>query len=443
MSRLNMAGQSQVNEFSRSFSAPSENFNRTISRLATSPEIVDSGHDSGSMGTSNAGSILSPTDSSILESPLFSGGPARRDSSGVLQSPDVLDPVKEDGFYLLKKDSQRRTTLVKILRDDKQRICSTWMSLLLREVPDSCLTDMHLSTLMDGMKGFIPEQNQAPLEKAVTELREALDYDGTKLNQLQLALYQFQEAVNSVLRVHSIKPHWMFALDGLVTRAVHAAIMVLSPELGAHLADAAILGPLGGQGARAEQEDVEEIDLQPVDEAGSTSGVSTSTTGAPRGGPAGAPGPSRSHSLALASFGRLREENRQLMSDLVVSQSSYQEMLRQSLAEQKLHLQMLSQSLAASHLHNQHILGATSETQGDVYDNQESSHDPELITWLEGLGLNRRSVDLCLAQDLTLSDILELMTRDDLKRLGLKAGPELRIWREILKHRNIPLTPTP
>merc|ERR1719208_438109 len=132
MSRLNV---NIITDYSRSISAPAPNLARAVSRLATSPEILDSGLDSGSVGTSNEGSILTPTDVSV-DNPLQT---TRRDSSGVLQSPDVLDPAKEDGFYLLKKDSQRRATLGKILKD----------------VHDFCLTEQHLSTLVEGMKGYI------------------------------------------------------------------------------------------------------------------------------------------------------------------------------------------------------------------------------------------------------------------------------------------------
>jgi len=143
----------------------------------------------------------------------------------------------------------------------------------------------------------------------------------------------------------------------------------------------------------------------------------------------------------LSALGRVREENRQLLQDLLQAQSGYQELLKQSLAEQKLHLQMLSQTLAASHLSGE--VKTLNENNGNVKQSPDDAFDPSLVKWLQNLGLGSTSIDKILSEDLTLSDVLDLMSRDDLKRLGLKAGPELRIWRAILQHRNIPLTPTP
>jgi hypothetical protein len=89
---------------------------------------------------------------------------------------------------------------------------------------------------MRTLRSFIAEQSKQPLKDVVKSLKEEFDYDGTTINQIQLALYLFTEAVNAVLRLHSIKPHWMFALDNLMRTAVQAAIMVLSPDLGENLA---------------------------------------------------------------------------------------------------------------------------------------------------------------------------------------------------------------
>jgi len=82
---------------------------------------------------------------------------------------------------------------------------------------------------MRGLRDYISEQNQEVIVTAIRTLKEELDFDSTAINHLHLAIYLFQTAVNEVLRMHSIKPHWMFALDNLVRNAVQAAITVLSP----------------------------------------------------------------------------------------------------------------------------------------------------------------------------------------------------------------------
>ena len=55
-----------------------------------------------------------------------------------------------------------------------------------QDVPDSCITIHHLATLVDGLNGYLPEQTQQPVEAALSELRDALDYDGAKIKHLQL-----------------------------------------------------------------------------------------------------------------------------------------------------------------------------------------------------------------------------------------------------------------
>ena len=107
--------------------------------------------------------------------------------------------------------------------------------------------------------------------------------------------------------------------------------------------------------------------------------------------------------------------NRQLLTDLLRAQTDYHQLLRQSLEEQKLHLQMLSQNLAASHLQ-------TRETREVETQRHVPTADKELDTWLQNLAIDERSVDVFVNEDLTLNDVLELMSRDDLKRLGLKVS---------------------
>uniref|UniRef100_A0A672IRV7 mitogen-activated protein kinase kinase kinase n=1 Tax=Salarias fasciatus TaxID=181472 RepID=A0A672IRV7_SALFA len=76
---------------------------------------------------------------------------------------------KDSGFFMLRKDSERRATLHHILTEDQ--------------------------------------------DKVVANLMEAFTQ------------------VNKVLRNHNIKPHWMFALDNIIRKAVQTAITILVPGI--------------------------------------------------------------------------------------------------------------------------------------------------------------------------------------------------------------------
>lgn len=54
----------------------------------------------------------------------------------------------------------------------------------------------------------------------------AAGHEGLKAELFYLAL---SLQVNKVLRNHLIRPHWMFAMDNIIRRAVQAAVTILIP----------------------------------------------------------------------------------------------------------------------------------------------------------------------------------------------------------------------
>ena len=61
--------------------------------------------------------------------------------------------------------------------------------------------------------------------------------------------------------------------------------------------------------------------------------------------------------------------------------------------------------------------------------------DTKLRQWLRDLDLDESSIRRFSDEDLTFNDVIAFMTREDLRSLKLKLGPELRIWDAIKKER--------
>ncbi|XP_075217555.1 apoptotic signal-regulating kinase 1 isoform X2 [Lycorma delicatula] len=434
-------------EYGRSISVPGE---RVIKSALVGNTAPVSSTVSNCNSVLNTRAPMSPTEETLPNSTCDSDQTlTRRSSSGGLMSPEVDGgprcppgaPTEQDGFYLLKKDSQRRMTLSRVLSQDQSNICQVWLMNINKDIGETVLNMSHLEVLMRGLRDYIADQNKEVIENAIHNLKEELDFDSVAINQLHLALYLFQDAVNTVLRHHSIKPHWMFALDNLVRTAVQAAITVLSPELGANLA-----GQDGHDVSRGGQTDL----------GGPPSVLSTVNS-------------LKSHKTSADSFVSslkfrseyreqlcaLRAENSRLLQELVEGQHMYQVLLKQALEENRSHIQLLKQaveqmSFVASIIRGDREISTVDSGSGSRNSPEssgsngrvpphisvtDSSADAKLIEWLQGTGLDQPSIDKFLVEEYCLEDILHFVNRDDIRKLGLRGGVELRVWKAITKWR--------
>uniref|UniRef100_A0A182KAK0 mitogen-activated protein kinase kinase kinase n=1 Tax=Anopheles christyi TaxID=43041 RepID=A0A182KAK0_9DIPT len=487
----------------------------------------------------------------------------RRSSSGGLLSPEIDittatasklplagEANESDGFYLLKKDSQRRQTLDKVLCHDVTKICELWLTKI---EPDAnqelAITREHLEKLLNGLRKYIAEQRTDTLEQAIAQLKEQPNFNATAIVQLHLALYAFQNTVITVLRSHNIKPHWMFALENLVKSAVHAGITILSPKLGANLAGNApnddeydedsnelavpsaappaitvrplvngrpVVGNHQHGTARDERDggglaydceyDVYDLmdgvcggEEDPMDElddplTGTSSGHGTLRCSVkPR---------ARSHGTDAAGSGTplqkktrwktlreqveaLKVENLRLKEYLLESQQSYQSAFR-AVLESGAFARCLTDQLVALmerclHEHGTapdlgdggaeggradraqpwnrmppvgltaagppNHLPAVDEGRDGAMEKQQKEQEEEedevmgdrrLAEWLQAQGIKRPECQRrILREGFLCDDFLYDLERDDLRRLGLKIGEELRIWNALKRHRRL------
>uniref|UniRef100_A0A8C4DDJ2 mitogen-activated protein kinase kinase kinase n=1 Tax=Dicentrarchus labrax TaxID=13489 RepID=A0A8C4DDJ2_DICLA len=158
---------------------------------------------------------------------------------------------KDSGFFMLRKDSERRATLHHILTEDRDKVVANLMEAITQGSEVMKLKPQHISTLVVSLADFVRMADRKIIANTLSQLKLELDFDSTAISQLQVVLFGFQDAVNKVLRNHNIKPHWMFALDNIIRKAVQTAITILVPELRPHFS-------LASESDPAEQEDVDD-----------------------------------------------------------------------------------------------------------------------------------------------------------------------------------------
>ncbi|XP_060717420.1 mitogen-activated protein kinase kinase kinase 15 isoform X1 [Tachysurus vachellii] len=394
---------------------------------SVSPDC-DSKHDVFFKKDKRSGSenLIKPVTSSFLSVPDES--PTSEDRSSPASSEN-----SDSGLFLLKKDSERRAILYKVLNEDQDKVTSNLLENHMQGSTEELkLSVDHIKQIICILRDFIRSPERRVMASTISKLKLDLDFDSTSINQIQLVLFGFQDSVNKVLRNHHIKPHWMFAMDNIIRRAVQAAVTILIPELQTHF------GPASeSEGAEkdADEVDVEEdgdfcaVENVAPEDTGLTSGVSTLSSVISH------ESQRPQHPLG-AHLTRLKQETSRLLEELVQKEKEYQQVLRQNLQQraQDLELFRLKNQPAASL--NNGILSSVETPSASIFRMAEEPHaDTEMTEWLKQQGVDLDTIHKFVSEDYTLNDILDDVTKDDLQHMRLRGGVLCRIWKAIQRHR--------
>ncbi|XP_061103621.1 mitogen-activated protein kinase kinase kinase 5 [Conger conger] len=325
------------------------------------------------------------------------------------------------GLFLLRKDSERRATLHRVLTEYINIVVSNVRETLPQQPDGPRLTTEHIVELIGCLGENIRSPDRKHLTNCLLKLRSALQTAAVPLNNLQTVLFSFQDAVKKVLRQQQVKPHWMFALDNLLRQAVQDAITVLLPDLQLQLQSSfetddletipeppsgaedsgSVASPVGGP------QEVEEEVLTPV--------VSTVSSGIMSDF-------HPSDCLAAEQLLTMRLETRRLLAQLSEKEVEYQKLLRESVSKRQEEISTLRVTKASEPID---IPGAASHRE---------KKDPEslaLVRWLENIPVDEDTVDRLVSHRFTLPNLLYLACRDDLKYCGVRGGMLCRIWAAI------------
>uniref|UniRef100_A0A8C4EPD7 mitogen-activated protein kinase kinase kinase n=1 Tax=Dicentrarchus labrax TaxID=13489 RepID=A0A8C4EPD7_DICLA len=153
--------------------------------------------------------------------------PIPEDSPSEMCSPASTE--ENIGLFMLRKDSERRATLHRVLTDYISLVVFNIQESVPQHGEGSSITADHITQLIGCLRDNIRSPDRKQLTSSLLDLRTTLLTAAVSLNSLQVVLFSFQDAVKKVLRQQQVKPHWMFALDNLLRQAVQEAITVLLP----------------------------------------------------------------------------------------------------------------------------------------------------------------------------------------------------------------------
>ncbi|XP_030015073.1 mitogen-activated protein kinase kinase kinase 5 [Sphaeramia orbicularis] len=364
----------------------------------------------------------------ISESPPSTSSflPVPDDSTDMSSPASTMESV---GLFMLRKDSERRATLHRVLTDYISHVVRHIQELMPENGDGSGLTADHITELISCLRNNIHSPDRKQLTSSLLDLRKKLVSTAVPLNNLQVVLFSFQDAVKKVLRQQQVKPHWMFALDNLLRQAVQDAITVLLPELKLQLQSSFENEDSSPEEQSADpdtpvvlvpEQQVEQRDIYqmvPINERLPVVSPDSPTDLV-----------LNSNCPLSETFRDLRAETHRLLNQLSEKEKEYQELLRKSVQRKQEQIDALREAAAS--------------TSDDGLASQKNSN-PEvrsMVRWLKAVPVDKDAIDKLVSHDFTLDCLLIMACRDDLMYCGIRGGMLCRIWAAITAHRKTQLS---
>ncbi|KAI2652389.1 Mitogen-activated protein kinase kinase kinase 5 [Labeo rohita] len=245
---------------------------------------------------------------------------------------------KDSGFFMLRKDSERRATLHRILTEDKEKIVLHLLEALTQGSEETKLKRQHISTLVSSLGDFVRMADRKIIANTLSQLKLELDFESTAISQLQVALFGFQDASD---------PAEQEDIDDETVPQGNAALKDIAPPIVHH------------------------------DDTVATSGVSTLSSTVSH----------ESHSAQRSismELGRMKLETKRLLEELIEKEREYQAILQQVLEEREQEIKLLKCRSGPVDV-PAHILSTSSSF--------EREGDQELLEWLKRHGADADSVE--------------------------------------------------
>ncbi|KAL5266116.1 hypothetical protein ACHWQZ_G006686 [Mnemiopsis leidyi] len=298
---------------------------------------------------------------------------------GIIVSPadgsGSLDP--------LLRHTKGKEKLLNIFNNNKTLICQTWMKHLQETSRSSVwvVTEELLSKLLEYITQFVASEGDIQTKHTISTIATTTK---NSLEQVQVAVEAFPDAVQGIIKDHSDEPHWMLVIQPMVKKAVWSVREALQPEL-----------------SRLTSMDTE----TPSDSALRQS-------------------PSCASEENHLNFRRLTEMQDEFFRRLGEQQ---EELFRNFFRSQTEIYNVLSTELRNGNGKRPFPSGSSMEDDIDKY------HDQDLVAWLKFNQFPDETVRKIIHEDFTLADFQKSVTKEDLRDIGLKIGPRCRLWECITK----------